>query len=191
MTLPATTLASYCYNYMFQNCKSLTQSPALPATTLAKNCYDNMFSGCSSLTQAPALPASTLARNCYDNMFYGCTSLTQAPALPASTLARNCYNCMFQNCTSLTQAPTIKTYTPNLNAFEFMLNTLNYGTYKWSLTVCNWPDLTLSEAESMILNDNIFGNDDPGASVRISITCKDGSGTAYYDSGKSSWVFEH
>ena len=111
--------------------------------------------------------------------------------LPATTLANYCYNYMFQNCTSLTQAPTIKTYTPNLNAFEFMLNTLTYGTYKWSLTVCNWPDLTLSEAESMVLNEAIFGYDDPGASVRINITCKNGSGVAYFDSGKSSWVFEH
>ena len=49
------------------------------------------------------------------------------------------------------------------------------------MTSCNWPDLTLSDAESMVLSESIFGYEDPGASVRISITCKDGSGTAYYD----------
>ena len=72
-----------------------------------------------------------------------------------------------------------------------MLYTVNYDTNEWSLSVCNWPDLTLSEAESMVLNESIFGYGDPVADVRTSITCKDGSGTAYYDSGKSSWVFEH
>ena len=91
----------------------------------------------------------------------------------------------------MTQAPTIKTYTPELYAFGDMLYTVNYDTYEWSLTVCNWPDLTLSEAESMVLNENIFGYDNPGEDVRISITCKDGSGTVYYDSEKLSWVFEY
>ena len=72
-----------------------------------------------------------------------------------------------------------------------MLYTVDGVTNEWSLSVCNWPDLTLSETESMVLNEAIFGYEGPEASVRISITCKDGSGTAYYDSGKYSWVFEH
>ena len=70
-----------------------------------------------------------------------------------------------------------------------MLDTFNYNTNEWSLSVCNWPDLTLSEVESMVLNEFIFGY--PGSGVGISITCKDGSGTAYYDPGKYSWVFEY
>ena len=187
MTLPATTLADNCYRYMFYGCSSLTQAPELPATTLASNCYNNMFYNCTSLSQAPALPATTLADSCYYYMFYSCSSLTQAPELPATTLADSCYNGMFQGCTSLTQAPTIKTDTPKLKAFDNMLGMSTWG----QLTSCNWLDLTLSEAESMVLNESIFGNNNPGASVRISITCKDGSGTAYFDSGKSSWVFEH
>ena len=60
-----------------------------------------------------------------------------------------------------------------------MLDTLNHDTNEWGLTTCNWPDLTLSEAESMVLSESIFGYDNPGEDVRISITCKDGSGTAY------------
>ena len=190
-TLPATTLADSCYDSMFQGCTSLTQAPALPVTTLAGACYDSMFRGCTSLTQAPALPATTLAEFCYDYMFSYCTNLTQAPALPATTLAYSCYSRMFYSCSSLTQAPTIKTYTPELRAFEIMLETFNYNTNECSLSVCNWPDLTLSEAESMVLNENIFGYDNPGSDVRISITCKDGSGTAYYDSGNWTWVFEY
>ena len=216
--LPATTLAINCYNGMFSGCSKLTQAPALPATTLADSCYSSMFSGCSkltaapvllattladscyfymledcsSLTQAPALPATTLASSCYKYMFKSCTSLTQAPALPATTIADYCYDSMFYGCTSLTQAPTIKTYTPNLYAFGYMLCMFVYNTNEWGqLTTCTWNDLTLVEVESMVLSENIFGLDNPGASVRISITCKDGSGTAYYDSGKYSWVFEH
>ena len=175
----------YCFYRLFYNYKNISNccSLILPATTLASNCYYNMFNSCTSLTQAPALPATTLATSCYESMFYNCTNLTQAPALPATTLAYTCYSGMFYNCTNLTQAPTIKTYTPELYAFVFMLYTVN--------SVCNWPDLTLSEAESMVLNENIFGRDNPGSDVRISITCKDGSGTAYFDSEKMSWVFEY
>ena len=105
--LPATTLAPECYYYMFRNCTSLTQAPALPATTLAESCYRHMFHGCTSLTQAPALPATTLAPYCYYYMFYDCTGLTQAPTLPATTLESNCYHSMFHGCTSLTQAPAL------------------------------------------------------------------------------------
>ena len=69
------TMASSCYEYMFQNCTSLTQAPDLPATTLAEGCYVGMFAGCSSLTHAPALPATTLAAGCYYGMFLECTNL--------------------------------------------------------------------------------------------------------------------
>ena len=152
-----------------------------------------MFHGCTSLTKAPTLPATTLANYCYSSMFSGCTSLTQAPALIAKTLAYSCYYFMLSECTSLTQAPEIKTYTPNLYAYELMLSMFDYNTYSWQgqLTTCVWNDLTISEVERMVLNESIFGGDDPGDSVRINITCKDGSGIAYYDSVKSSWVFEY
>ena len=100
---------------------------------------------------------------------------------------------MFSGCSNLTQAPIIKTYTPNLYAFDSMLDMYNYDTDSWygNLTTCTWNDLTIAEVESMVFNESIFGHSDPGASVRISITCKDGSGVAYYDSGKYSWVFEY
>ena len=105
--LPATTLADYCYRYMFQGCTALTTAPELPATTLAHYCYDGMFRGCTNLTTAPQLPATTLAHYCYYGMFNGCTSLTTAPELPATTLADYCYRYMFQGCTALTTAPEL------------------------------------------------------------------------------------
>ncbi|MDY4175846.1 MAG: T9SS type A sorting domain-containing protein, partial [Bacteroidales bacterium] len=85
----------------FSDCTGLTSAPSLPATTLAEECYNWMFSSCTSLTSAPTLPATTLAKWCYRGMFAGCTSLTSAPSLPATTLAEECYNWMFSGCTSL------------------------------------------------------------------------------------------
>ena len=93
---------------------------------------------------------------------------------------------MFSDCSSLTAAPEIKTYTPNQYAYEQML-----ARSLGKLTTCTWNDLTLAEAERMVLSEAIFGIEAPEDSVRINITCKDGSGTAYYDSEKWSWVFEH
>ena len=107
LILPATTLASSCYNYMFSGCTSLTTAPQLPATTLEEFCYEAMFKGCTSLTQAPQLPATTLSNACYYLMFEGCTSLTSAPELPATTLTDYCYAYMFDGCTSLTSAPAL------------------------------------------------------------------------------------
>ena len=120
MSLPATTLANFCYQYMFRGCTSLTTAPELPATTLANNCYYSMFSSCTNLTAAPELPATTLANNCYNWMFQSCTSLTAAPELPATTLATQCYDSMFFGCTSLTTAPELPATTLTTKCYHYM-----------------------------------------------------------------------
>ena len=91
------------FSSLFYNCEVLKSAKnlILPATTLANYCYNSMFNGCTGLTTAPALPATTLASSCYSNMFMGCTSLTIAPELHATELAQACYYCMFNGCTSL------------------------------------------------------------------------------------------
>ena len=106
--LPATTLASYCYSYMFYSCSYLLIAPELPSITLTDNCYSYMFYACRDLMIAPELPATTLASYCYTNMFNGCYVLVNAPRLPATTLANRCYFGMFQNCQSLETTPDIK-----------------------------------------------------------------------------------
>ena len=121
-SLPATTLSESCYELMFYECTSLTAAPELPATTLASWCYNNMFYGCSSLTAAPVLPATTLADNCYKYMFSGCTSLTTAPELPATTLAGGCYSDMFSGCSSLTAAPVLPATTLTDNCYNYMFS---------------------------------------------------------------------
>ena len=120
--LPATTLATSCYDCMFYDCTSLTTAPELPATTLASSCYSDMFYGCTSLTTAPELPADTLANFCYTRMFSGCTALTTAPELPATTLAENCYSYMFSGCTSLTTSPVLPATTLAEDCYYLMFN---------------------------------------------------------------------
>ena len=127
--LPATTLATYCYDYMFDYCTSLTKTPVLPATTLAQCCYRFMFYRCTSLTTAPELPVTTLANFCYAYMFKGCTNLRTAPELPATTLAIYCYAYMFDGCTSLTQAPELPATILTSNCYKYMFygcSKLNY-----------------------------------------------------------------
>ena len=92
LILPANTLASYCYSWMFFRCYSLTAVPSLTATTLAEGCYYSMFNGCTSLTTAPELPATTLAGWCYQNIFYKCSNINNITMLATDISATNCLN---------------------------------------------------------------------------------------------------
>ena len=74
LLLPAATLASECYQQMFDNCTSLTKAPKLPATTLAADCYYGMFVNCTSLTNAYVKAAYTEGNSECSYMFYDCTA---------------------------------------------------------------------------------------------------------------------
>ena len=110
-TLPATNLATNCYDRMFSGCTALTNAPELPATTLAEECYNEMFYGCTALETAPTLPATNLEKECYYSMFWKCTALKTAPDLAATNLAVNCCYNMFRDCSALTNAPTLSATT--------------------------------------------------------------------------------
>ena len=130
LILPATTLTSNCYAYMFYGCTSLVNPPQLPATVLAIGCYDDMFAGCTSLIIAPELPATTLAIYCYDSMFLSCISLTTAPILPATTLVRYCYFRMFEGCTNLTYIKMLATDISANNCLgNWVTNVSTTGTF--------------------------------------------------------------
>lgn len=64
LILPATTLSSYCYRNMFQDCTNLTTAPELPATTLAPSCYEYMFQDCTSLNNITMLATDISANYC-------------------------------------------------------------------------------------------------------------------------------
>lgn len=75
----------------FQNKGLLSVEPHfLPATTLAPFCYMYMFYGCTSLTTAPELPATTLVSNCYRYMFYSCTKLNYIKMLATDISESGC-----------------------------------------------------------------------------------------------------
>lgn len=69
--LPATTLASKCYQLMFMGCSSLTTAPDLPAPTLAESCYEGMFMNCTSLNSVKCLATIVSAYKCLDNWLFG------------------------------------------------------------------------------------------------------------------------
>ena len=149
LSLPATTLASYCYKYMFQYCESLVIAPELPATTLTKGCYEGMFQNCTSLTTVPQLPATTLSTQCYYGMFYGCSALTTAPELPATILATRCYENMFSGCSSLTTTPEL----PTTTLIQYCYSNMFWGCT--NLTAASeLPATTLVEG----CYDSMFGN---------------------------------
>jgi len=111
--LPATTLAEGCYQGMFSNCQKITELPVISATTLAPHCYERMFENCKKLSSVPSnyLPVTTLTESCYEEMFYKCYNLKTPPQLPATSLAERCYYAMFQDCTALSTAPVLSATT--------------------------------------------------------------------------------
>ena len=136
-----TTLSSsYNFVYIFKSSKVVDASNLiLPATTLANYCYNNMFNGCTSLSTAPELPATTLKLSCYGSMFYKCTSLATAPVLPATTLAKSCYYYMFYGCTSLSY---IKCLATDISASNSHANWVAYvaatGTFVKPTSMTSW-----------------------------------------------------
>ena len=65
------TLESNSCNYMFGYCTGLTSSPELPAATLASRCYQSMFEGCENLNNVKCLATNISASNCTVNWLYG------------------------------------------------------------------------------------------------------------------------
>lgn len=67
-------MADYCFHSLFSGGTRLTSisSLLLPAETLSTRCYAYMFSGCTGIKALPKLPAITLATGCYIGMFQNC-----------------------------------------------------------------------------------------------------------------------
>ena len=115
--LPATTVKTGAYAFMFTSCNHLSRAPELPATTLSKPQnqewfastgqyppYYYMFGRCVELEAPPSiLPAQTVPAYAYGRMFEGCKSLEASPVLPAQNPADWAYRDMFESCSSLKQ----------------------------------------------------------------------------------------
>jgi hypothetical protein len=144
LILPATSLTTECYYYMFQYCTGLTRAFNLPARDLTNHCYYGMFEYCTGLKEAAELPALNLTDGCYCAMFWGCTSLEKAPILFATTLYKYCYTGMFQDCTSLVTGPVLiaKTLAPRCydRLFRGCLNLKNVTCLATDLSAANATD---------------------------------------------------
>ena len=135
------TINDYTFYGLFINCANLVSAEnlVLPATTLATGCYQNMFRDCAKLTTAPALPATTLAASCYQNMFGRCTSLTTSPELPAANLAFFCYNSMFQGCRNLNYIKCLATNLGfMLSTDNWLRNVAPTGTFVKAASMTKW-----------------------------------------------------
>ena len=97
LLLPATTLATYCYNYMFRECTSLTTAPELPATTLVDNCYNYMFQGCTSLNYIKAMfttePSTSYMNNWVNGVASSGTFVKNSAATWTSSCGVSTYPC--------------------------------------------------------------------------------------------------
>jgi len=83
---------------MFRDCTGLETPPAsLPADSLAAYCYDGMFRECSALVSSPAISATNTAPYSCEFMFHACKSLTDGPALMDPSPESWCYYAMFAN----------------------------------------------------------------------------------------------
>ena len=84
-------VGDYTFRNMFKKCTTLVDVSklVLPATTLGKACYEYMFEDCTSITVAPVLPATNLETNCYQYMFQGCSSLNYVKCLATRGIDAN------------------------------------------------------------------------------------------------------
>lgn len=57
---------------MFSGCTSLQNTPKLPAETLASSCYNYMFENCSSLTEVWLNAKTSVASGLNSYTFKGC-----------------------------------------------------------------------------------------------------------------------
>lgn len=79
------------YRATFQNCSNLLTSPELPATTLATGCYQYMFRNCTKLSSIKCL-ATTLATSSTSNWVSGVAAsgtFTKAASMTSWTTGAN------------------------------------------------------------------------------------------------------
>lgn len=156
--------AKFCF--LFNGCKQLTSAPELPATTLATFCYEHMFSGCTALTSAPELPATILANYCYQYMFNGCTSLEIAPALKATSLVTYCYKSMLYDCTKLSSVTMLATDVSGNKCLDNWLTDAGTGVTSRTLTLASETVYT-AITDNNWLPDNWKKDVEGGATVKF------------------------
>lgn len=148
---------AYAFNYIFNVCTGLTsaENVSLPATTLADYCYCGMFYNCSSLTKAPELPATALTDSCYYSMFLG-TALTTAPELPAPTLTHQCYFGMFNSCSNMNYIKMLATDISATDCLHYWVNGVSgTGTFVKDASMSTLPTGNSGIPTGWTVQDNV------------------------------------
>ena len=98
----ATTMASYCYEHMFDGSAISTIPSMAHITTSANGSFDSMYANCPELeyVYGTSMPQDTPAQSAYADMFKGCSNLLEVE-LPATSAGFNAYAGTFENCSSL------------------------------------------------------------------------------------------
>lgn len=82
-----TAYINYAFKDLFKNCSGLTNASGISLQAdLAIGCFQSMFENCTSITESPVLSASKFKNNCYSRMFNGCTNLSKVTCLASSPL---------------------------------------------------------------------------------------------------------
>lgn len=102
------TVSEWCYESTFEGNYASTL-PSLPATSLARWCYYRMFARCVDprwhVTEWIALPATSLPEWCYWEMFEQ-SDIGQIPSIRATTISSmSCYQ-MFNGCSNIKLSET-------------------------------------------------------------------------------------
>ena len=131
------------FKFLFYNCDKLIDAKnlSLPATTMASSCYQSMFMGCTSLTAAPAeLPDNTTdCMYACNSMFMGCTSLTTAPILRTQKLRYGFYQSMFKGCTSLNSITCLATDISAASCTDtWVTDVASSGTFTKASSMTSW-----------------------------------------------------
>ena len=138
------TMVSYAFLYTFQNCTSMTSTvSSLPATTLASNCYNHMYYYCSYLTAAPSLPATVVPSSAYQFMFSYCNSLTAAPSISAIEVGTRGMYSMFSRCNSLVSASIPATTVGNESFRGMFYNCSSFNSITVEVSDISATDCTL------------------------------------------------
>ena len=92
---------------MFSGCTGLTQAPSLPATTLAEYCYEFMFSGCTHI-ERHHVATLNISANVFQNNT-ACTSFTIDAATPP-TIGSNTITGLKSDCAIYVPAASVDAY---------------------------------------------------------------------------------
>ena len=187
-TISAQYMAERACSAMFER-TGLTSAPALNATSMASYCYAWMFKDCKALTSAPELPATTLSTSCYEQMFWGCEALKQAPYLPATTLQTTCYKEMFRYSKNLNFVSVAFNYWSNGCTTDWLNGVAEYGVLVSPTTLSTSSRGTSTIPSKWVANPNFlcFTAQENGATVQLKKSGSPNSIALKYSTDRYKW----